>query len=318
MKNTHQYKSRRLPDTPFVWRDGLGLVSYKNRLWVVMGWNPTEWTGTGTENNTTEVWSTSDGIAWQAENPFPASPSHTFGCVVKDDLIWVVGTDGQNLISGGLPYIWVFDGVTWTQVSESWGEEVGLMRNLMGVCVHKGYIYITGGQTPVYTTAATFFNSTYRSLDGITWTKVSNYPSVLFERSMPCLYSLGGNLYLAGGFTYTEPTRVRYTDVFVSENDGLSWTKIGDIPVSTDYQNGAIFDGKLWLLDGAKEFANPPLGVTPNRKGIHYSKDGIEWTTLSVNYGDPTHATGFCEHGGRLFIVHGNMTKQVMVVEKIL
>lgn len=318
MKSTQQYKSRRLPNAPFVWRDGLGLVSYNGRLWVIMGWNPDEWVGTGPANNTTEVWSTVDGIAWQAEAPFPASPSHTFGCVVKNGLIWVVGTDGQNLNAGGLPYVWTFDGTTWVQVSASWGADVGLMRNLMGVTVHKDYIYVVGGQNPVFTSSATFFNNIYRSLDGVTWSLVANFPTALNNRSMPCVMSLNGKLYIAGGFTYTEPTRVRYTDVYVSENDGLSWNKVGDLPVSTDYQNSAVFDGKLWVLDGAKEWPNPPAGAYPNRKGIHFSDDGATWETLNLNMGDPTHATGFTEHDGKLWVVCGNLSNQVMYIEKVL
>lgn len=304
------YKNISMGNMPQVWRDGNGVISYKGKLWSFMGWNPVAFPSIWGHVNTPEVFSSSDnGITWDGEADFLGRGIHTFGLEELNGFLYIFGTDWQGVGLGDTPSVWKFDGNTYTKLTNDWGA--GENRVLTGTCKHNGYLYIIGGQSNIESSPI-FYNDIWRSLDGITWEKVADLPIMMHNRSYPCMRSFKGRLYVYGGFSYIT-NRVYFKDVFVSDNGGLSWDRIGEIPVASSYQNCAVFDEKLWLLDGY----GPAGSTSINRIGIHWSEDGAIWNTLPIQTINPTHATGFAPHNNKLFIVHGNETNQLAYVNKM-
>lgn len=96
----------------FAPRDGAGLLSFQNRLWLLGGWNP------GDKDHfpricNNEVWSSADGAAWVLEKPnsflsadFDPSRDwegrHTAGYAVFCDKLWIIG--GGSLLSRHLEF----------------------------------------------------------------------------------------------------------------------------------------------------------------------------------------------------------------------
>jgi hypothetical protein len=75
-------------------RGGLISLVYNNRLWVLSGFSGT---GTTAASRYNDVWSSSDGTAWQQENSSAAfTGRYDLSSVVFDNKIWVIGgNDGS-------------------------------------------------------------------------------------------------------------------------------------------------------------------------------------------------------------------------------
>lgn len=139
---------------PWSPRDGAQLLSFRDKLWLLGGWNNyaegqgnPEQRGGGQGNflseTCSEVWVSEDcGIKWELACEAPWEGRHCFGAVVHDDHMWIVGGDNARG-----PYqhdVWKSnDGKAWECVSEAvpWPE-----RALHLVCVFDGSIFVMGGQ----------------------------------------------------------------------------------------------------------------------------------------------------------------------------
>ena len=109
------------------------------------------------------------------------------------------------------------EGKTWTEVAQApFGK-----RSDMASVVHKGAIYIIGGEGRDSSDEFKKFDDVWKSSDkGKTWAQInSNSP---FKRITGAkLLSIDNNLYLIGGHTTT------YSDeVWESIDDGISWQKV--------------------------------------------------------------------------------------------
>ncbi len=94
---------------PFPARNGFGLVSFNNRLWLIGGLN-------GSAYN--DVWWSSNGTVWNEATASAAFSGRTaFGLLAYNGYMWVLG--GNN---GGAPLgdVWYSaDGITWTESNSS-------------------------------------------------------------------------------------------------------------------------------------------------------------------------------------------------------
>ncbi len=110
-------------EAAFAPRDGAGLLSFKDKLWLLGGWNPKDKVNFPKVCNS-EVWSSDDGCEWTLIlKEAPWEGRHTFGHVVADNKMWIVGGD---CIQGRFqPDVWNSeDGINWTRVCEEapWGQ----------------------------------------------------------------------------------------------------------------------------------------------------------------------------------------------------
>jgi hypothetical protein len=334
--------------TPYVWKelsklkptdptyplpvvDGVGLLSYKGKLWMIGGW------GLLPKNTTNAVWCSEDGITWinvkpdtyNTESFNPAvdwEGRHCFGCVVFKDRMWIIGGDDQKLNLGITPEpqkdIWSSDdGVNWSREGDLpfvYGGDPP-QRTVMGAVVFKAKndlnesIWLLGGHPGQNDNWS--YNDIWKSTDGINWNKVTTSgqmwsPRVLFHH----VAAFKDKLWVIGGDIYNTDTR--YNDVY-SSRDGKVW-KLEQIQCPWSgrrFGEVAVFDGKLWLFTGWNP-ANPERDSAGNLDDVWYSTDGINWTRYQ-NMPTPVepstgnqlgrHASGVAVHGNTLRVVAGNM-----------
>ena len=139
-----QYKWEFVTDKPsWAGRDGAGALIFKDRMWLLGGWNPLDKKNFPTTTNS-EVWSSQDGINWSLElHKAPWEGRHTAGYTVHDNKMWIVGGDvNQGHYQND---VWSStDGVRWQLVNADvpWGP-----RALHCPASFKSELWIIGGQT---------------------------------------------------------------------------------------------------------------------------------------------------------------------------
>jgi hypothetical protein len=173
---------------------------------------------------------------------------------------------------------------------------------------HAGYYYLIGGDgqfphSEVWRTSL--------SGNGATWEKVTNFIHADWEdRILSVAGSLDGKLYLMGGqLNYTDKTSAR-ADVYVSTDDGATWTKMGAaIPWSARGMVAGmpVIDGCLYLVGGGR-YEND--GAKDCYDGV-FKFDGTTWTTVLAEGHNTWRAGGRAYHnvvsaGGRLWVITGS------------
>lgn len=290
---------------PFAARDGAGALVFKGRMWLLGGWNPGDPAHFPRKCNS-EVWSSSDGVAWRFETAAaPWEGRHTAGYVVHDDRMWIVGGD---CIQGHYQNdVWnTQNGVNWRKVGDDvpWGPRV-----LHHTVAFKDRIWVMGGQTlPQFAPAAeVFYNDVWNTRDGKNWTRVTEHApwsprgmiggAVVFKDRM---WILGGGTYDTPG----KPQREFHNDVW-STADGIHWERhVESAPWSPrQYHEVAVFDGCMWVLEGWNK---------SNRNDVWYSRDGVNWHELPSTPWAPRHAASVFVFSDALWMIAGNnMTPDV-------
>lgn len=284
---------------PFAARDGAGALVFKDKMWLLGGWNPKDKTNFPRICNS-EVWSSTDGAAWHLELlKAPWEGRHTAGYVVHRDRMWIVGGDANQRHYQN--DVWCSsDGIRWELVTDDvpWGN-----RALQYVLAHDGKIWVIGGQTmPEFAPAPeAFYNDVWSSEDGCTWTRVVEHAPWVPRGMIGGAAVFRNRMWLLGGGTYDTPAtpeRLFYNDVW-SSPDGVHWEQhVEHAPwESRQYHDVAVFDGKLWVLEGWKH---------ANRKDVHYSTDGVTWHELADTPWAPRHAASVFVYDGSLWMVAGN------------
>ena len=295
-------------------RDGAGALVFKDRMWLLGGWNPYDKVYFPRICNN-EVWSSEDGVRWTLVKPNtfkedrfdPKSDwegRHTAGYVVYKNKLWIVGGDANQ--GHYQNDVWNSDdGKTWTHVNKShdvpWGP-----RALHYTLVFDDKIWVMGGQTMPKMAPApeVFHRDVWNTTDGIRWVPVRPKEPYWSARGM-----IGGNvvfkgrMWILGGGRYDTPqtpTRRFYHDVW-SSPDGVNWTLELKAPPwePRQYHDVAVFDGRMWVLEGS----NKP-GVS--RNDVWYSADGVNWHELPDTPWQPRHAASVFVHDNALWMIGGS------------
>ncbi|MBM4003288.1 MAG: hypothetical protein FJ295_08375 [Planctomycetes bacterium] len=304
----------------FAPRDGAGALVLRGRMYFLGGWNPGDKVHFPRICNN-EVWSSIDGLNWRLDKPntfldssFDANADwegrHTAGYVVLQDKLWIVGGDvNQRHYHFD---VWnSSDGKQWTLVNRDkpvpWGP-----RALHYTVAHQGKIWVIGGQTipPFAQAEDRFYRDVWNSVDGVNWTQVPLTEPAWAQRGM-----IGGSavfqdqIWILGGGTYdtvNRPMRLFYNDVW-SSADGRVWKQHTEHAPwhPRQYHDVAVFDDRLWVLEGYHKDGG-------NRKDVWYSADGEHWTELAGTPWATRHASSIFVHDGSLWVVAGNnMTSDV-------
>ena len=296
----------------FAGRDGAGALVFKDRMWLLGGWNPGDKVNFPRICNS-EVWCSSDGETWVEVNEEASwEGRHTAGYAVHNGQMWVVGGDcNQGHYQND---VWrSSDGVGWDLVCDPvpWGPRV-----LHYTAVLDGRIWVMGGQTiPQFADEdEIFYNDVWNSADGRAWNRVvENAPWA--ERGM-----IGGSavfqnrIWILGGGTYDTPRierRWMYNDVW-STADGANWelhTRAAPW-VPRQYHDVAVWDEKLWVMEGcyhpaASRSMREATGSW-NRNDVCYSSDGVNWIELPDTPWAPRHAASVFVYEDALWMVAGN------------
>ena len=247
--------------TIFSARDGHRVVLFKNKLWVIGGWDGMVGSG-GTETRLNDVWSSDDGIAWTKHDPtggviFSQRVGHDVA--VYQDKLWVIGGSVQNGVNEN--DVWSSpDGDTWTLVQ---ADAAFSGRVSHRVVPFANELWLTGGGTSLGT------SEVWHSQDGNTWTQVN--PSTPFApRLRHEAAAFNGRLYVVGGVSGEEylPSTL-YNDVW-STADGTHWTQDTANAEFAGRWHPALIPhtGELWLVGGyGLSFSNE----------VWRSNDGKNW-----------------------------------------
>jgi hypothetical protein len=86
-----------------------------------------------------------------------------------------------------------------------------------------------------------------------------------------------------------------------SSADGVNWKlHIKNAPWHPrQYHDVAVFDGRLWVLEGYHAKGG-------NRKDVWHSADGVHWEEVSNTPWKPRHAASVFVHDHALWMVAGN------------
>ncbi len=296
----------------FAGRDGAGALVFKDRMWLLGGWNPGDKVNFPIICNS-EVWCSTDGETWvEVNEEAPWEGRHTAGYAVHNGQMWIVGGDcNQGHYQND---VWCsLDGVGWDLVCDPvpWGPRV-----LHYTAVLDGRIWVMGGQTiPQFANEdEIFFNDVWNSADGRNWNRVvENSPWA--ERGM-----IGGSavfqdrIWILGGGTYDTPRidrRLMYNDVW-STGDGANWDL--HTPAAPwkprQYHDVAVWDDKLWVMEGcyhgAAHRSMEEATGSWNRNDVWYSSDGVNWSELPDTPWAPRHAASVFVYDDALWMVAGN------------
>lgn len=307
---------------PFAPRDGAGALTFRGKMWLLGGWNPSDKVHFP-RITSNDVWSSADGAHWTLEKPntfldarFGSTSDwegrHTAGYVVFADKMWIIGGDP---IQRHYQFdVWnSSDGRTWTLVNQDhpvpWGPRV-----LHYTLVFQDKIWVLGGQTtPQFAKAdEVFYRDLWNTSDGIHWNQIEPKEPFWPQRGM-----IGGSvvfhdrMWILGGGAYDtpkQPQRRFYNDVW-SSADGIHWQEHPKAPWHPrQYHDVAVFDGRMWVLEGWNQ---------ANRRDVWYSADGINWHEVSNTPWAPRHAASVFVHQDALWMVVGNnMQSDVWKLER--
>lgn len=288
-------------DAHIVGRDGAGLLSFHDTLWLIAGWNSNTKSSKFINSTTNEILYSIDGLKWDSiTNPIPWEPRHSAGYLVFKDKIWILGGDAiqyhyQNDIWNSS------DGKNWTKVADSipWGNRV-----LYYSAVFKGRIWVIGGQSlndfiakpnRAFNEKDVYFNDIWSSEDGIKWQKMSDSSGFTPRCTIVGNIVFNNKLWMIGGGYYQKEW---HNDVCVSD-DGVKWTVIAKAPwEGRIYNNTFVFDNKMWVFGGHNG--------KKNLNDCWYSEDGINWHELKNMNIEPRHAASVAEFKNHLYIVGGD------------
>lgn len=260
--------------------DGPALLQLGSGMRMYGGWD-------GVAPTFATIYDTTDTITFTPSADVMPYPMHTFNAGAKNNFTenWTWGGDFQLGTNPVVKYTEA--GVELISADVS-GTVYG-QRFLSAGTIHNDYLYALGGQSDDIGTIV--FTDVVRSLDGLAWEVVGSLPPGFY--SAGCLYSINGVLVYCGGGDYSQSTL--NDKVFKSTDNGANWIETATFPVGmrSIYCTGAVWDNKLWFLNGS------------DIKGLSYSSDlGVTWTEL---YDAPTqtHGNGMCVFNDELYITFG-------------
>ena len=251
---------------PFNSKDGSGLLSFKNKMWLLGGWDPPYHPPMNTHS---EIWSSTTGANWTFETSAPWPARHCAAWLVSDSAMWVIGGDPQ---SGCLTDVWKStDGVNWIQTTAAIPGYT--IRNNPNYAYANGNLIVFGGEQ----CSGNPLTDVWTSTDGINWNQLPNAPWKGRGMQINTCVDNSGQIWMLGGSN--EGTRRSYNEVWKS-TDGINWTLVNEsAPWSGRYWHTvAWFDNKIWLMGGMA------TGLEMN--DVWYSEDGIIWKELKSTTGN--------------------------------
>jgi len=251
---------------PFTARDGAGLVSFNNKMYLLGGWDPPF----HPPNNThSEVWSSTDGDNWIQEPIAPWPARHCAAWLVHDSAMWVIGGDPQ---SGYVRDVWkTNDGINWVEVVNAIPGYTQRMN--VNYAVLNNQILLSGGESIGHVG----LNDVWQSNDGLNWTQLSNAHWVGRGMQINSCVDDSGNVWMLGGSN--EHDRRSYNDIWKT-NDGTNWTLVDDAAPWTGryWHTVGWFDNKIWVIAG--------VATGTEMNDVWYSSDGITWYELKTTTGN--------------------------------
>jgi len=242
-------------------RRGHASVVFDNKMWVIGGWNGTQFFN--------GVYSSLDGINWVTVLPNGHGGTEQWSqrsntrVVVFDNKMWLVGgRTGPAYLNDVYSST---DGVTWALATSNAGWDLRVSNTLV---VFDNKMWVIGGLD----SSMVYRNDVWSSSDGISWVEETpsanwgsryEHVSVVFDNKM----------WVIGGYAGTY-----IPDVWCS-GDGINWSEVAD---GCDFRPfspvGLVANNKIFLLGGSSA---EDSGDASN--DIWYSEDGESWSKILVS-----------------------------------
>lgn len=138
--------------------------------------------------------------------------------------------------------------------------------------VNGKYVAVGGNISPLTSSSThTLTNKVHTSVDGITWTALNNYPSVIANHATVVD---GNDLYVIGGAT---SATARISDIRKSSDGGNTWALIASLPIKVAGHSVVVHDGAWFLMGGDLD------GSNALNTQIYKSTDkGLTWTNIGT------------------------------------
>lgn len=234
--------------------------------------------------------STDNGATWSTiSTPWTTAnfPAHQRAVVFNGRIFFAEPetTNGKAIWSSA-------DGVTWVKNTNdlSGGDAT---RGCQALVVHNGLLY-------AFLAFTTTTISIWSSADGTSWSSVGTIAGT-GNRTEFCPYSLGGNLYIAGGVT--DGTTLK-NDVWKSTNNGVTWSQITAAAAFSARRAAGfwVYNSKLWIGGGSTTTG----AYTTVLNDVYSSSDGITWTLATAGAGWLARAApSCCVHNNTMYIGPG-------------
>jgi hypothetical protein len=280
---------------PFNSKDGAGLLTFNNQMWLLGGWDPPHHPPAHTHS---EIWTTTDGILWTPIGTALWPARHCGGWLSCDTAMWVIGGDPQ---SGCLTDVWK------STDGSNWYEQVNAIpgysnRNNANYAITDSAIFMFGGE--VCSVGGT--NEVWKSTDGANWTQLPDAPWSGRGMQINSCVDDQGQIWMLGGSN--EGDRRSYNEVWKT-SDGINWTLVNESAPwgGRNWHTVAWFDNKIWLMAGMLQ------GSEMN--DVWYSSDGITWHELKSTTGNwpagTRHAQSTTVYDNALWYMCGISTNNV-------
>jgi hypothetical protein len=216
------------PEAPFQGRSGHTGTVFKNRMWIIGGWNG--------NSGLNDVWSSRDGKTWTCaarHAPFRERAAHT--TLAYDNKLWVIGGIACSAD------VWSSrDGVHWDRATAT--AEFG-SRGGQSTVVLNNEIVLIGG---MYVDNENSFNSlkdVWISSDGSRWRKVHHSEGFFAGGGQSCAV-IDGRLWVMGGF--------RKSGAIFASRNGSEWEHIdGSAEFGERVAHTCIaFRDRVWVIGG--------------------------------------------------------------------
>lgn len=254
--------------TTFSQRSEHVMVSFKNKLWVIGGFDGMD--------HLNDVWSSTNGQTWTKETAnaaFAARSGHA--CTVYDGKIWLTGgySDTVDLFDD----VWKSsDGKNWTKVSNS-AEYYARSGHTMEV--FAGKLWIIGGESLDANDNVVLLDDCWSSTTGLNWQQHSSIVA-FFPRKLHLSGVINSRLWVWGGFGEDAYSNEKVLNDAWSTADGEFWRLESSNTAfpARCAAAGTLFNNRIWLTGGADN--DPNLANTNYLNDVWATADGINWVQI--------------------------------------
>lgn len=273
----------KVADAPWKGRYGLASVVFRNKIWVIGGYNGT--------SSFYDVWSSEDGRNWVLMN-FSAPFGYSVNSVIHDNKLWIISGNKKVWSSS--------NGVEWALVNAnaSWDA-----RNDFASVAYNNKMWLFAGES---FTGNGFIqrNDVWSSSDGVTWAREPDAPWTGRTSISASLYN--NKIWVTGGVkkNYNPQTTSSGATVYYFKNqtvsqdmwtfDGNTWAQEPSNLARHDHSS-LVFKNQLWVIGGYILLGNDysyGYGDRTERSDKIFSFDGIKWNeknqpAISLQEGTP-------------------------------